>query len=216
MKLALFFATALSLFALDLPMSLAVAPDGRVLVLNGGAKASVSVVNGGELPLPDAWLGLTFAPDGKTLYAGGGSRGVVYEIAYAQGELKLTREMKAADFTGDVAVSPDGRLIYAADLFGNAIVVINPQSGRVIDRFKTGRRPYRILFHPDGRSYFVSAWADASVYQYNTATGEEIGTRSPRLAHIGHGFELLPTNAGRRATRAGGQIPPVRRGGQYQ
>jgi len=175
MKLLLFLATALSLFALDFPMSLAVAPDGRVLVLNGGAKTSVSVVNGGELPLPDAWLGLTFAPDGKTVYAGGGSRGVVYEIAYAQGELKLTREMKAADFIGDVAVSPDGRLIYAADLFGNAVVVINPQSGRVIERFKTGRRPYRILFHSDGRSYFVSSWADASVYQYNTANGEEIG-----------------------------------------
>jgi YVTN family beta-propeller protein len=175
MKLLLFFSTVLSLFALDFPMSLAVAPDGRVLVLNGGAKASVSVVNGAELPLPDAWLGLTFAPDGKTVYAGGGSRGVVYEFSYAQGELKLTREMKAADFTGDVAMSPDGHLIYAADLFGNAIVVINPQSGRVIERFKTGRRPYRILFHPDGRSYFVSSWADASVYQYNSGNGEEIG-----------------------------------------
>ena len=109
MKLALFLSTALSLFALDFPMSLAVAPDGRVLALNGGAKASISVVNGGELTLPDAWLGLTFSPDGKTVYAGGGSRGVVYEIAYAQGALKLTREIKAADFVGDVAVSPDGR-----------------------------------------------------------------------------------------------------------
>ena len=46
MKLVLFLSTALSLFALDFPMSLAVAPDGRVLVLNGGAKASISVVNG--------------------------------------------------------------------------------------------------------------------------------------------------------------------------
>src|SRR6202161_1298438 len=138
MNFALFLAAALSAFALDLPMSLAVAPDGRVLVLNGGAKASISVVNGAELPLPDAWLGLSFAPDGKTVYAGGGSRGVVYEFSYAQGELKLTREMKAADFTGDVAMSPDGHLVYAADLFANIVVVINPQSGRVIDRFKTG------------------------------------------------------------------------------
>ena len=175
MNLALFLLAALSAFALDFPMSLAVAPDGRVLVLSGGAKASISVVNGAELPLPDAWLGLTFAPGGKMVYAGGGSRGVVYEFAYAQGELKLAREMKAGDFAGDVALSPDGHLIYAADLFSNTIVVINPQSGRVIDRFKTGRRPYRILFHPDGRSYFVSSWADASVYQYNTGNGEEIG-----------------------------------------
>ena len=175
MKFALFLAAGLSAFALDFPMSLAVAPDGHVLVLSGGAKASISVVNGAELPLPDAWLGLTFAPNGKMVYAGGGARGVVYEFSYAQGELKLAREMKAGDFTGDVALSPDGHLIYAADLFGNAIVVINPQSGRVIDRFKTGRRPYRILFHPDGRSYFVSSWADASVYQYNTVNGQEIG-----------------------------------------
>jgi len=175
MKLTLFLAAALSALALDFPMSLAVAPDGRVLVLSGGAKPSISVVNGAETPLPDAWLGLTFAPGGKMVYAGGGARGVVYEFAYAQGELKLVREMKAGDFTGDVALSPDGHLIYAADLFANTIVVINPQSGRVIDRFKTGRRPYRILFHPDGRSYFVSAWADASVYQYNTVNGEEIG-----------------------------------------
>jgi YVTN family beta-propeller protein len=175
MKFTLFLVAALSAFALDFPMSLAVAPDGHVLVLNTGAKPSISVVNGVELPLPDAWLGLTFAPNGKMVYAGGGARGVVYEFAYAQGELKLAREMKAGDFAGDVALSPDGHLIYAADLFANAIVVINPQSGRVIDRFKTGRRPYRILFHPDGRSYFLSSWADASVYQYNTVNGEEIG-----------------------------------------
>ncbi len=175
MRVALFLAATLSAFALDFPMSLAIAPDGRVLVLNGGAKASIAVVNGPELPLPDAWLGLTIAPDGKTVYAGGGSRGVVYEIAYVQGDLKLVREMKASDFTGDVAVSPDGRLIYAADVFANVIVVINPQSGRIIDRFKTGRRPYRILFHPDGRSFFVSSWADASVYRYNAINGEEIG-----------------------------------------
>ncbi len=166
---------ALGAFAMDFPMSLAVAPDGRVLALSGGAKPSISVVNGAELPLPDAWLGLTVSPDGKNVYVGGGSRGVVYELSYAQGELKLAREMKAADFVGDVTVSPDGRLIYAADLFGNAVVVINPQSGRVIDKFKTGRRPYRILFHPDGRSYFISSWADAAVYQYNATSGEEIG-----------------------------------------
>jgi hypothetical protein len=44
----------------------------------------------------------------------------------------------------------------------------------VIERFKTVRRPYRVLFHPDGRSYFVSSWADAAVYQYNAINGEEI------------------------------------------
>ena len=179
MKFAIFLASALTAFALDFPLSLATAPDGTVVVLSGGAKPSIGIVNGVELPLEDAGLGLAFAPNGKNVYVGGGARGSVYEFSYMPpGTLKLVREMKASEsatpFIGDVVLSPDGRLIYAADLYANTIVVINPQSARVIDRFKTGRRPYRILFHPDGRSYFVSSWADAAVVQYSTINGEEI------------------------------------------
>ena len=39
--------------------------------------------------------------------------------------------------------------------------------------YKTGRRPYRILFHPDGKSSFVSSWADGTVYLHETRTGLE-------------------------------------------
>ena len=180
---ALIFA-GLSVFAQDLPLAIVPSPDGKfVLVLDSGKSPGIRVLEPGgpskeisRLALADAWLGLTFAPDKKTLYASGGSRGSVFEIAYSpDGTLKLQREMKASDFVGDVQLSPDGRLIYAADVFSNLIAVINPQSGRVIDRFKTGRRPYRIVFHPDGKSYFVSSWADAAVYQYSTVNGEELG-----------------------------------------
>ncbi len=175
--------SALDFPALDFPMSMAVSPDRKfVLVLNAGAKTSISVMTPPPLrelsrvAVEDAWLGLVFAPDGKTVYAGGGGRGSVYEFSFSpEGVLKFAREMKASDFIGDVALSPDGRLLYAADLYKNTIVVINPRSGRVIDQFKSGRRPYRILFHPDRQSYFVSSWADASVYQYSVANGEEIG-----------------------------------------
>lgn len=173
-----------------LPMSTALSSDGKfLLVLNAGYKSpSISVLSTSSMQeiaraaVADAWLGLTFAPGGKMLYVGGGARGSVYEFTFSSdGELKLAREMQATaehtdrDFIGDVALSPDGRLIYAADLYRDSIVVINPQSGRVIDRFKTGRRPYRILFHPDGRSFFVSSWADAAVIQHNTVNGEELG-----------------------------------------
>jgi YVTN family beta-propeller protein len=173
-----------------LPMSTALSSDGKfLLVLNAGYKPpSISEFNTSSMqeiarvPVADAWLGLTFAPGGKMLYVSGGARGSVYEFTFSpEGELKLAREIEATaehtprDFIGDVALSPDGRLIYAADLYRDSIAVINPQSGRVIDRFKTGRRPYRILFHPDGRSFFVSSWADAAVLQHNTVNGEELG-----------------------------------------
>ena len=94
------------------------------------------------------------------------------------------------DFIGDVAVSPDGRLIYAADLYHDSIVVINAQSGRVTEHYKTGRRPYRILFHPDGKSFFVSSWADGDgVSARRRERVREVRPHSPGSAHHRHGAE---------------------------
>ncbi|HSW49764.1 MAG TPA: YncE family protein, partial [Bryobacteraceae bacterium] len=170
------------------PMASALSPDGRhLLVLNAGeAPPSISVLDVaeareiGRTPVPDGWLGLAFAPKGDLVYVGGGAQATVFEFAFSGGKLEPKRSFPVVepskrtdrDFVGDLTFSPDGRLLYAAELHQNSIAVINPQSGRVIDRFKTGRRPYRILFHPDGRTYFVSCWADGMVLRHETEDGK--------------------------------------------
>lgn len=185
------------------PMSTALSPDGKyLLVLNGGLRPpSISVISTAEereiqhVGLADAWLGITFSRDGKFVYVGGGSRARVYELSFTEGHLALSREIVVvpdsertwSDFIGDVAVTPDGHLIYAADLYHNQIVVINPQSGRVIEHFKTGRRPYRILFHPDGKSYFVTSWADGTLYHHKTDDGSMLG----RIGLGGHPTDIV-------------------------
>src|SRR5450755_503678 len=153
-----------------LPMSSVLSNDGRfLLILNGGYKPpSISVLDTksgsevGRTPVPDAWLGLALSPNGRTLWVGGGSKASIFEFSFdANGKLAPTRTFELVksgdrtyrDFIGDVAVSPDGRLLYACDLYHDSIAVVNPQSGLVIEHFKTGRRPYKILFHPDGKSY---------------------------------------------------------------
>src|SRR5205823_3426528 len=40
----------------------------------------------------------------------------------------------------------------------------------------TGRRPYRILFHPDGKSFFVTHWADGQLGHYDATSGSLITT----------------------------------------
>ncbi len=168
------------------PLNSALSGDGKfLLTVNSGTPASVSVVRtdtlmeAARVAIPEAWQGITFSADGKNVYVSGGARNSVFEYSFsAEGALALTKEMPgpaAGGFIGDLAIPPAGRLVYAADLFHDEILVFNPQSGRVIERYKSGRRPYQILFHPDGKSYFVSSWSDASVYQYRTNTGEEIG-----------------------------------------
>jgi DNA-binding beta-propeller fold protein YncE len=64
--------------------------------------------------------------------------------------------------------------MYAADLYHDSVVAINMHTGKASGRYKTGRRPYRILFHPDGKTFFVSSWADAMVMQYNVSSGTEV------------------------------------------
>ncbi len=174
----------------SLPTTSLVSPDNRfLLTLNSGAPASISVIRLADLTeasrvtLPAAWKGLVFSADGRRVYASGGNRYSIYELTFsAEGALALSKEMPASnaptrnanDFLGDLAIPPGGRLVYAADLLHDRILVFNPQSGKVINAFKSGRRPYQILFHPDGKSYWVSSWADGSVYQYETDTGYDM------------------------------------------
>ena len=168
-----------------LPMSTVLTPDGKyLLVLNGGFRPpSISVIETASgrvtatVPVPDGWLGLAISPKGDMVYVGGGSKVSVFEFAFADGVLTPARTFSLIppaqrgqqDFIADVALTPDGRLLYAANLYRDTILVINPQSGMVIGKVKTGRRPYRILFHPDGKSFFVTHWADGTVGQYDTA-----------------------------------------------
>jgi len=172
------------------PMSSVLSKDGKhLLVLNGGynppSVAVVDVATGNEVGrerVADGWLGLTLTPDGRKLYVGGGSRASVFEFDFANGKLSAARtfivvpeaERKHEDFIGDVQMTPDGRLIYASLLYRDTVVVINPQSGRVIERFKTGRRPYRILIHPDNKSFFVTSWADGTLYHHDANDGSQL------------------------------------------
>ncbi len=175
-----------------LPIACQLSPDGRfVLVLHAGyQQPSLAVFDAASLrqidrePLEDAWLGLAFAPGGRLVYAGGGASANIYELALSEdGKLERQRTFSAvprgeqktdADFIGDVAVSPDGRLIYAAALFANEVRVINPQSGWVIERFPTPRRPYRLLFHPDGKSFYLTSWAEGSIHRLDSGDGRQL------------------------------------------
>jgi len=181
-----------------LPMSTVLTPDGKyLLVLNGGYNPpSISVIDTvtasevGRARVPDGWLGLALNRAGNRVYVGGGSTGAVYEFGFAAGALTLARTLSTLDkpaegttaeqtyqnFTGDVALSPDGKFLYAATLFQDSIVVLNLDSGKAIARVKTGRRPYRILFLPDGKTYLVSNWADGTLSQFQASDNAPMAT----------------------------------------
>ena len=136
-----------------LPMNSVVSPDGKhVLILQAGympptvtshdAKTMKEIAS---VRVPDAWMGLAFAPqqrftqsDGSHLgpnalfYVGGGSKASVFEFELmGDGKIEARRtftlvaegQRKHTDFIGDVAISPDGHLLYAAALHRDSIFV---------------------------------------------------------------------------------------------
>ena len=140
-----------------LPMSLLLAGgDRHAISLNAGfLTPSLSVVDLDQgrvsqtIPLRDAWLGLTATRKRDRLYVGGGASGSVFELAWKDGALDPGREFhaidadrqSARDFIGDVRLSADESLLYAANVFRDEVVTLNASSGIRIGGFRTASRP---------------------------------------------------------------------------
>src|SRR4029077_3048176 len=123
----------------SLPLAMVESPDGRSLFIasNGYMKPAITVVDiksrrvRDVLVLDHAWLGLAWHPDGKRLYVSGAGNNTVHELTWANGQLTrgpdlvLGRPMEipregsnrpdpvSQSFIGGVAVSPDGKRLFA-------------------------------------------------------------------------------------------------------
>lgn len=171
------------------PMTVAVSPDSRwLVVLNGGQKRpSLSVIDARtetevqRLTVSDLWLGLTFNRAGDRLYAGGGAQSRVYEFTFADGRVTPAREFAGPPpvedgervFLGDVTLSPDEKTLYVASLYQDSVIEYDVATREMKRRIPTGRRPYRVRFAPDGKTLMVSSWGDNRVVLHDPATGAE-------------------------------------------
>jgi DNA-binding beta-propeller fold protein YncE len=196
-----------------LPMSAALAPDGRMMAaLNGGYLPSsvdlldmetVRKVSG--VAITDGWRGLVFSPNGEKLYAGGGARGQIVEMTAAGNRLTVARRMDL--YPGEKPGTPHliGEILYqgdrllVADTAQDKVIVVDPASGAATRAIATGRNPYSMLLAPDARSLFVSSWSTGQVVEYNLADGAE----KSRIEVGPHPTEmiLLPPADGESAAR---------------
>jgi YVTN family beta-propeller protein len=169
----------------DLPLNMVWSPDGRYLLItnNGWAKPSITVFDTanfnikGVLPLDHAWLGLAWHPDGKRLYSSGAAQNVVNELGWTGEALKVNEPiviarpvlrptfetLKDSGFVGGVSVSPDGTKLYAVQVFGSAVSMIDLERRKVERTAHLTAEPYTSVVAADGRSVFVSLWGGAKV-----------------------------------------------------
>jgi len=181
----------------DLPLAMALHPDGRHLVVtnNGWSKPSLRVVDleqlevTQKLSLDDAWLGLVWHPDGQRLFSSGAADNSIREIEWRNGRLVPGRTLTLAPpqkklgdgrlespgFVGGLALSPDGRTLYAASVFGESLTAVDVETGRVLARATLPAEAYGTLVSADGRTVFVSVWGAARVALFEPVSLRPLG-----------------------------------------
>jgi DNA-binding beta-propeller fold protein YncE len=185
----------------DLPLAMAESPDGNYLIVtnNGYAKPTLTVVDlkrelvSSKAPLDHAWLGLAWHPDGRRVFSSGAGQTTVNEFYWASNRLTpgavyaLGRDTQRPmpginrpepveqSFVGGIAISPDGRYLYAVHVLGEALTMLDVKGGLVRETVDVGAEPYTCVVSPDGKTVFVSLWGGAKVLIFDAVTLEKRG-----------------------------------------
>lgn len=181
----------------DLPLNMVWAPDGRHLIVtnNGWSKPTLTVVDAAHfhvkstVQVDHAWLGLAWHAGGKRLFASGAAQNVVNEFAWNGESLKQSSQVKLGDpvlrptfealenagFIGGIALTPDGRRLFAVHVLGTAVSMIDLASGQITRTARLEAEPYSVLTSNDGRTVFVSLWGGAKLLTFDAATLERRG-----------------------------------------
>src|SRR5207248_11170886 len=126
-----------------MPLGGAISPDGSTFGIASAGYgphrlniidlASEKVM--AEVPLTKAWNGIAWSPDSRRVYVGGGLSGGVndiYVIERASGEwrrgesLKLPVENKVKIMVAGLAVSADGRTLFALNNADGKLYALDP------------------------------------------------------------------------------------------
>ena len=169
----------------DRPLGLALAPDGRYLLVsnNGQGIQSLAVVDTQSrtvvqtvpYPSPEAlFLGVVVSPDGRRAYASSGGNNTIRVYDLDRGRLTERDPIALGDrktriYPAGLALSPDGQTLYAALNLEGAVAVIDlpgtmrarlrlPWAGR---RDDAGPLPYAVTL--TGSTLYVSEWNGGGV-----------------------------------------------------
>jgi len=168
----------------SMPLGMALAPGRRqaIAVLSGWREQGIQVVDlesrkvTQTLTQDAAFFGAAFSADGKQLYVSGGNEDLIYAYSWSDGSATLVKKIvlgeKKPDKTGSrypagLAISRHGNLLYVAENVGDSLAIVDPSSGRVIQRFATDHYPYAVEAAADGNVY-VSAWGGESVSAFRS------------------------------------------------
>ncbi len=141
---------------------------GQIAVINA-ADFSVSYIDVGN---NEVWE-VALSPDESTLYCSGGAYSIFYISTTTR---KIIATAPTDEFPLGMAVSPDGKTIYAACYNTGDVSVIDVAGHKLIQNINTGVAPEVVKISPDGQRVYVSNEYSYTVSVIDTKTLSIVGT----------------------------------------
>ena len=130
----------------DFPINIAVHPKGRFAAIlhTGYSQHGVMVVDVvaekvvTNAPLEEAFYGIEFSRDGSRLFCSGASEEVIHGFRFKGGQLSDARDIRLRDVTdigipSGLALDFHAKKLYAANLYGHSVSVVDLRTNAVID-----------------------------------------------------------------------------------
>jgi RNA polymerase sigma factor (sigma-70 family) len=179
----------------DSYFSLAFTPDGKTIACGFSDRSLVMECASGrkKFSLPGRPICLSYSPDGKTLAASTGQRIRLWDAATGKERHEFPGELGWIPAT---AISPDGRLLAAADWLDRSVSLWDLTTGRLVRELplKGETRYVRDLhFSPDGRTLsaaqykgFLQSWDTATGLERRTVQLDDPARENPEFTYFFH------------------------------
>ncbi len=172
------------------PYGLLLSPDGNTVITanSGTSPFSISILRDvfGATPtvrqipegnrtnngiLEACFMGLAISPDNKLVYVAGGQTNKIFMFDLATNEpagaincaLKTATNNYQHGYIGDMALTRDGKTLFALDQIGFRLMVIDVATKKILHNIPTGRYPFGITLSPDEKTAYV---ANVGVFEY--------------------------------------------------
>jgi YVTN family beta-propeller protein len=167
----------------DLPLNMALAPDGIHLAVtnNGNGRESIDIINLQQNKLVSsttigkAWLGLAFGKQSKTLYASGGNDDIVIRYAVSGKKLINTDTFVLGRPWPKDKISPTGLTpdeahdrLYVVTKEDNALYVFHTRTKHLLHKVALHAEAYTCMLNPVRPELYITAWGGQKIWVYDT------------------------------------------------
>ncbi|HLB09128.1 MAG TPA: beta-propeller fold lactonase family protein [Gemmatimonadaceae bacterium] len=146
--------------------------SGQVAVSSISAQTISAEIGVGTVP-----TGVVFAPNGRTAYVANQFDGTLGVIDVASGVQIATIPLPNGALPFAVAVSPDGNQIFIASN-QTSVFVADAHTLAIVDAIPVDEAPNAFALSPNGKHFFVSSFAGATVTEFSIASHAVVRTYS--------------------------------------